>query len=106
MTVDHIIPDSHGGLTKFENLCLCCRRCNEFKSDKTSGQDPLTGEASRLFNPREQEWRQHFAWDETGTLIVGLNAVGRATIVELKMNDEIIVSSRRRWVNVGWHPPK
>ncbi len=53
-----------------------------------------------------QDWRQHFAWDETGTLIVGLSAIGRVTIVELKMNDEIIVSSRRRWVSVGWHPPK
>ncbi len=38
--------------------------------------------------------------------IVGLSAVGRVAIVELKMNDEIIVSSRRRWVSVGWHPPK
>ena len=27
-TVDHRIPLIHGGLTEFDNLCLCCRQCN------------------------------------------------------------------------------
>jgi 5-methylcytosine-specific restriction endonuclease McrA len=33
MTYDHILPRSKGGATTFENLCLACRTCNEYKSD-------------------------------------------------------------------------
>jgi 5-methylcytosine-specific restriction endonuclease McrA len=34
MTVDHILPQSQGGTTTFENLCFACRRCNEFKGEQ------------------------------------------------------------------------
>ncbi|MCE2977967.1 MAG: HNH endonuclease [Pseudanabaena sp. CoA8_M7] len=34
MTIDHIQPTSKGGLNTIENLCLACRTCNEYKSDK------------------------------------------------------------------------
>lgn len=54
MTHDHILPVSKGGETSFENLCLACRSCNEFKCDATEGIDPLTGETVALFNPRMQ----------------------------------------------------
>ena len=54
MTVDHIIPQSQGGDTTFENLCFACRRCNEFKGGVASAQDPLTGEMAALFHPRQQ----------------------------------------------------
>jgi hypothetical protein len=106
MTVDHIVPQSQGGETSFENLCFACRRCNEFKGSATSAQDPLTGEMVALFHPRQQTWTNHFRWDESGMLLVGLTAVGRATIVALNMNHPVIVDVRRRWVSVGWHPPK
>jgi hypothetical protein len=46
----------------------------------------------------------HFAWDTSGTRLIGLSAVGRATIIALNMNNEVIVDARRRWVSVGWHP--
>jgi len=95
-----------GQPTVFENLCFCCRRCNEFKGNKTKSQDPLTGENLPLYNPRQQKWGEHFEWDETGTFIIGLTAIGRCTIVRLNMNDTIMVSARRRWVSVGWHPPE
>ncbi|MBN1583143.1 MAG: HNH endonuclease, partial [Anaerolineae bacterium] len=105
MSVDHIIPQVRGGTTVFENLCFACRRCNEFKGSAASVQDPLTGEAVALFNPRQQIWDDHFQWDDSGALIVGLTAVGRATIVALNMNNPVIVDARRRWIGVGWHPP-
>lgn len=106
MTIDHIIPQSQGGLTKFGNLCFCCRRCNEFKRNQTQVEDPLTGEVVLLYHPRQQQWQTHFMWDDTGTLIIGLTPVGRATIIALQMNNSVIVVTRRRWVSVGWHPPK
>jgi hypothetical protein len=44
MSFDHIQPQSKGGNTSFENVCLACRSCNEYKSNLTEAQDPLTGE--------------------------------------------------------------
>lgn len=105
MTVDHIVPQAQGGETTFDNLCFACRRCNEFKGSATHAQDPLTGERLSLFHPRQQNWGEHFQWDETGALLIGLTSVGRATIVALNMNNPVIVDARRRWVGVGWHPP-
>lgn len=104
MTVDHIIPEAQEGVTEFDNLCFACRRCNEFKGAATDGIDPLTGENVSLFHPRQDTWAAHFAWDTSGTRLVGLSVVGRATIVALNMNNEVIVDARRRWVSVGWHP--
>jgi len=105
LTVDHVIPQADGGQTDFDNLCLACRRCNEYKGKAISSLDPLTGEIVSLFHPRRQRWQEHFAWDESGCLILGISACGRATIVALNMNNEVIVDVRRRWVSAGWHPP-
>lgn len=105
MVLDHIIPEAKGGKTEFANLCFACRRCNEFKSSITHLQDPVTEEVVPLFNPRQQKWSDHLAWDRQAVRLVGLSPVGRATIIALNMNNELIVDSRRRWASVGWHPP-
>ncbi len=55
MTIDHVIPESQGGLTEFDNLCFCCRRCNEFKGAKTTAPDLLSGELVSLFHPRREK---------------------------------------------------
>lgn len=106
VTVDHVLPASQGGETEFENLCLACRQCNEFKGANTFGVDPLTGEQTSLFHPRRDKWLEHFLWDGSGSRLIGVTDVGRATIVMLNMNNEVIVRSRLRWVSVGWHPPQ
>jgi hypothetical protein len=105
MTYDHILPRSKGGDTSFQNLCLACRTCNEFKSDITQTSDPLTGEPVPLFNPRLQNWTEHFAWNLDSTKVEGLTAIGRATTVALRMNNAVIVAARWRWAISGWHPP-
>ncbi|TMQ34295.1 MAG: HNH endonuclease [Planctomycetota bacterium] len=38
-TVDHVIPESRGGLTRMENLCWCCFWCNAFKQARTQAAD-------------------------------------------------------------------
>jgi hypothetical protein len=106
LTVDHIVPLAAGGATEEHNLWLACRACNEFKGTRTRAQDPDTGDAVELFNPRQQVWREHFAWSEDGTLIVGLTPVGRATVAALRLNRDLVVYARRRWVKVGWRPPE
>ncbi|MCL1472655.1 HNH endonuclease [Argonema antarcticum] len=105
MTYDHIQPISKGGETTFENVCLACRSCNEFKGDATETVDPVTGETVPLFNPRTQIWSDHFAWSPDSTRVEGITAIGRATIVRLRMNNPVIVAARRRWTISGWHPP-
>jgi hypothetical protein len=37
-----------------------------------------------LFNPRTDEWADHFAWD--GLLLRGKTAIGRATVAVLDIN--------------------
>ncbi|MBW4494339.1 MAG: HNH endonuclease [Oscillatoria princeps RMCB-10] len=105
MRHDHIQPRSKGGETAFDNVCLACRSCNEFKGDSTEAIDPLTGETVPLFNPRTQIWSDYFEWSPDSTKIEGLTAIDRATIVALRMNNPVIVAARRRWTVAGWHPP-
>lgn len=105
MSYDHIQPRSKGGETTFKNICLACRSCNEFKADATEAIDPLSGETTPLFNPRQQKWSEHFTWNYNATKVEGLTTVGRATIVCLRMNNPVIVVARRCWTISGWHPP-
>jgi len=64
----------------------------------------LTGELVPLFHPRQQQWFEHFVWDEAGVSILGLTPVGRATVTALNMNNEVISEARRNWVRLGWRP--
>jgi hypothetical protein len=59
----------------------------------------------RLFDPRRQSWPEHFRWVAGGTLIEGVTPTGRATVATLQLNRSVLVSARRNWVDVGWHPP-
>lgn len=104
--IDHIVPQAVGGLTDWDNLCVACHACNEFKGAQTEAADPLTGDPAPLFHPRQQQWTDHFIWSLDGSQIIGLTPTGRATVMALKLNHLDIVEARRRWARVGWHPPQ
>jgi HNH endonuclease len=104
MHIEHIIPLSRGGSSDESNLCLACAWCNSYKWVQTHGRDPETHEEVPLFDPRTQHWHEHFYWSENGVYIIGLTAIGRATVDTLKMNNAFIVPARRHWVEAGWHP--
>jgi len=106
LVIDHIVPESAGGQTVWENLCLACHSCNEFKGTQVKALDPLTDEHEPLFHPHQQRWREHFCWSEDGSEIIGLTPIGRATVVALNINHLAIIQARRRWARVGWHPPQ
>ena len=106
LEIDHINPTAHGGTDEEENLWLACRMCNGFKSDRTYGLDPLTGQEVRLFHPRQQQWTEHFTWSTDGSQVIGLTPCGRATVAALQLNNVIAVMVRREWVSAGWHPPR
>lgn len=83
--IEHIVAKQHGGDDGPENLALSCARCNAFKGPNLSGIDPDTGELVPLFNPRRDEWEEHFAF--RGVWIDGLTPVGRTTVYVLAMNE-------------------
>ena len=106
MHIEHIIPLVHGGSSDAANLWLACAWCNSYKGAQTSAVDPVTGAEAPLFNPRTQQWHDHFRWSDDGVHIIGLTPTGRATVVALRLNNEFIVPSRRLWIRAGWHPPQ
>lgn len=103
-TIDHIIPESRGGAGSVENLCFCCFWCNNYKQARTQFRDPRTGRIARLFNPRSDEWEDHFRWSSSFTRVIGRTAIGRATVSCLGLNRESLVRSREIWVRNGLHP--
>jgi hypothetical protein len=103
--VDHIVPESAGGATLEQNLALACLGCNGFKGAFQTGVDPVTGEATPLFHPRLQRWTDHFAWSGDATLIIGITAVGRATVTRLRLNRPGLVNLRAALRRFGVHPP-
>jgi hypothetical protein len=52
----------------------------------------MTGTDSRLFNPRTDDWQEHFTME--GFVIVGRTTVGRATVDALRMNRPLLVAIR------------
>lgn len=104
--VEHIHPVSKGGADDEMNLWLSCRMCNAFKGMQTEAVDPATNQPVLLFNPRLQNWFDHFQWNIDGARIIGQTPIGRATVHALQLNHELRLEPRRLWASVGWHPPK
>jgi len=105
LTIEHLIPQSLGGATEVGNLWLACWSCNLSKGARISALDPKSGRSVRLFNPREQVWQEHFAWEDSGIRILGKTAVGRATVEALHLNRPVAMDARRVWIAAGRHPP-
>ena len=95
--IDHIIAQKHGGITEANNLALTCWRCNRHKGSDLGSFDPKTGEFSFLFNPRAQEWIEHFTREHL--IILGVTPEGRTTVKLLQMNSQDRLTERRRLYN-------
>ncbi|MCP4359224.1 MAG: HNH endonuclease [Chloroflexi bacterium] len=96
---DHIILRQHGGTTDASNLALACFRCNRYKGPNVGSFDPETGELVPFFNPRNQVWKTHFAFDEA--TLRPLTAEARVTIKILRLNDDKRVAERIRLIKAG-----
>lgn len=110
-TIDHINPRSLGGTDDTNNLALACSRCNQRRYNFTAGSDLEIKTEVFLFNPRTQQWKEHFIWTRDGTKIMGITPIGRATCDRLDLNDEhyqgerSIQEARVLWIKAGCHPP-
>lgn len=101
--IEHIIADQHKGGDEPSNLALACIHCNLHKGPNIAGLDPVTRELTRLYDPRRDRWREHFAWQ--GAVLVGLTAIGRTTIEVLAINDRDVVEARETLIAEGRFRP-
>jgi len=102
--IDHVVPVAANGPTDFDNLALACVSCSLHKGAREWLVDPKSKAQVRVFNPRTDQWADHFFWD--GPQLHAVTATGRATIEGLKLNRELIVSIRREEMLLQRHPPE
>jgi len=101
--VDHLMPLKHSGQTVSENLALACQLCNRYKGSDLGAIDPASVRLVALFNPRVDNWTDHFELD--GARIVGLTLAGRATVAVLRLNQEARLLDRITLIEAGRYPP-
>jgi hypothetical protein len=102
--LDHIIPLARGGRHEPMNLALACAPCNLAKQDRMEARDPVTRKIARLFNPRQDNWSQHFRWGRNCKKVYGRTSVGRATVAALDMNNRLQQQARLIWRKAGLIP--
>jgi hypothetical protein len=103
--IEHIIPRSKGGLHTIYNVALSCQGCNNHKFTKLFALDELTNLSTLIFNPRLQLWEEHFSWSANTLDILGVTAIERVTVNELKLNRQELKNLRELLLSVGKHPP-
>jgi len=101
---DHIIATKHGGQSTIDNLALACFDCNRFKGSDIASIDPASGKLTPLFNPRVQEWKEHFSI-KAGR-INPTTANGRVTELVLKLNLSSRVEVRAILINISRYPKR
>lgn len=102
--VDHVIAEKHGGHTTLDNLALSCTVCNRRKGSDISSIDPDTGVIVPLFNPRIQNWSNHFKLESL--YLVGLTATGRTTVEFLQLNAFERLTERAELIRAGRYLPQ
>ena len=100
--MEHIIAEKHGGTTSLENLALACPYCNRAKGTDLGSIDPETNQLTPFFNPRTQNWQEHFTL--VGATIMPLTAEGRVTVFILQLNHPDRLQERERLLAIGQYP--
>jgi hypothetical protein len=58
--IEHIVSEKHHGQTIAANLALAWPFCNRNKGTDLGSIDIVTGQLTPFFNPRTQNWNEHF----------------------------------------------
>ena len=99
--IDHIISIKHGGKNDDTNLAFSCLLCNRFKGTDI-GSLTEKGELTRFYNPRIDNWLEHF--QIIGNMILGITDIGKVTVKILKINDEERLEEREYLQDMGLFP--
>ncbi|MGK7872926.1 MAG: HNH endonuclease [Xenococcaceae cyanobacterium] len=100
--VDHIISLKHGGLTAADNLAYACIFCNLEKGTDLGSIIWRTGELVRFFNPRRDNWGEHFRLN--GAIIEPLTNIGEVTARILNFNRDERILERQFLMGMGRYP--
>ena len=100
--LDHVIAEKHGGLPTLENLALACFFCNRHKGSDIASIDPVSGDLTPLFNPRTQDWNEHFRLQ--GPRIVHKTPEGRVSVRVLQLNERERLVERQTLIRAGRYP--
>jgi len=82
-----------------QGLALACDRSNAYKGPNLTSIDPDTRTVAALFNPRGEDWSDHFV--VRGGRVLGLTPKGRATVRLLNMNAPRRVELREECLREG-----
>jgi HNH endonuclease len=99
---DHIMSVKHGGATHSTNLAYACVLCNRHKGSDIASIDPGSGELVKLFNPRLDNWSDHFQVD--AGWIIPISKCGEATTRLLRLNAPERMAERRMLQALGRYP--
>lgn len=100
---DHIIPIQHKGKTELGNLALACFPCNRRKGPNVGSFDDWSGELTRFYHPRRDNWQEHFELDNG--LIRPITAIGRVTVDILQFNRATRIAERQLAMDLGLLTP-
>jgi 5-methylcytosine-specific restriction endonuclease McrA len=111
--VDHIIPaalwpsaGSTHGPEHLDNYAWSCANCNTAKGQQIARR--VGRHTVRLFNPRRDQWPEHFAFFHHHLIIRGISPIGRATELALSLNDPRLggpLAQRHDFIVLGQFPP-
>lgn len=76
----------------------------QLQGSQRGRNDPDSNELHPLFNPRRDDWDEHFRWD--GAFLLGTTAIGRTTINILRINLPDRVAHRQLLIEAGEFPPR
>ena len=100
--IEHIIGLQHGGPNSPNNLAYCCSICNWKKGPNISTILKFGGTLIPLFNPRTQNWFDHF--EAQNGHIKPLTPIGEATVKLLELNQRNKVEERAAMAQAGFYP--
>lgn len=75
LTLDHVVPKSHGGKTTWTNIVTCCKSCNSSKGNdhtiipKTMPKKPsyyelLSKRKTLPIHVKDEEWKHYIQWPD------------------------------------------
>jgi hypothetical protein len=96
---EHIVPVKLRGEATIDNTAWACFQCNRFKGAAVAGYDHAGADVIRLFNPRRDEWSDHFSMEEG--VIVPRTRIGGITAEVLRLNDSRRIDARRLLISRG-----
>lgn len=102
--IDHILSIKHGGETVPENLAYSCLVDNVNKGSDLGSVVPPNKKLIRFFNPRTDEWNEHF--EHSNGFINPKTKIGEATARILQFNAPERVQRRQLLILAGKYPSK